>query len=198
MKRTIFLLTALISFTIANAQFTIGPRAGLGVNWTDLEETSGDIKSGDAEFGLNIGAFVRLGGKKLYLQPEVLFTSTSSNIIINEGQVDEQIVESKLNKIDVPVIIGIKPISILSLQFGPVGSILVNEDDNLGDKVAGAVRNYKDFTYGFQAGAGLELGSLLIDLRYEGNLSDVGNGSGTFTFDERTPQIKGLIGFKLF
>jgi len=199
LKGMLMMVGALLMTVAAQAQFSIGPRAGLGSSRADLKEDFDAVKSGDTELGVHVGAFVRIGSEDFYIQPEVIYSSTSSSVIFSEGGAIDQVFETDLNKIDIPFIIGLRPMKLVSVQGGLVGSILVDQDDTKPDQLADAFRNYEDFTLGFQAGVGLELSSLLIDVRYEGNFSDVASDKlGPFEFDERQPQVKALLGFKLF
>lgn len=194
-----FMMVCALFITVAaQAQFNLGVKAGLGTSRADLENNSDDVFSGDTELGVHVGGFVRIGSEDFFIQPEVIYSSTSSSVILAEDGVD-QVFKTDLNKVDVPIIIGLRPVKLISVQGGLVGSILVDQDDDMIGQFSEAFRNYKDFTLGFQAGAGLELGSFLVDVRYEGNFSDVASDKlGPFEFDERQPQVKALLGFKLF
>lgn len=195
-----FLLTLfIISCSLHSiAQFTIGPRAGLGTVFTDVSNTSTDIQSGDAQFGFSVGAFARFGSKKIKLMPELLYTTSTTSITFNDSSGAQQVADSELDKIDVPISLVLKPIGFLSLHGGITGSYITSTTDGFIDKTDEAIRNYKDFTFGYQFGGGVELGNVLLDLRYESGLSDTSTSSTTgLVFDERQSMIKGLIGFKI-
>jgi len=200
MKKLFIIAIALISYQFGISQLSVGPKAGLGMNWTDLDGTTSDIKSGDAQYGLNIGAFVKIEAAKFYVQPEVIYASTKSDIRIgNGGGFTQQVIDTKLDKFDIPVMLGAKILGPLSLQVGPVASIVVSESDGLGDNINNAIQDYENFNLGFQTGAALDLGSLMIDLRYEGNLKDLGRTEiGGINLDERQPALKASIGFNVF
>ena len=54
-------------------------------------------------------------------------------------------------------------------------------------------------TLGYQAGVGLELANLLVDVKYEGNLSKLGDGvtiaGRDYSFDQRMSQWILSVGF---
>ncbi len=58
---------------------------------------------------------------------------------------------------------------------------------------------YKGMTFGYQAGIGFELGALLLDVKYEGSLSQFGEsitiGGEEFKFDQRLSQVIFSLGF---
>lgn len=183
------------------AQIEIGPRIGLGTVFTNLDETSANIESGDADYGFSIGLFTAIGGENFKIVPEVLYATRNTQINFQDGDGVEQVANSKLNQIDVPINLKAKLIGPLNLQGGIIGSYLVESEDGFIQKADEAIRNYEDFTFGFQAGAGVELGNFLVDLRYESNVSDISSANDNslgIEFDERQSMVKALLGIKLF
>ena len=201
MKRNLLVIGLVCFCFSAFSQFEIGPRVGLGTVFTDVESTSDDISSGDAKFGLSLGLFSQIDLGIIAIMPEVLYSSSTTSITFEDGNGDETIADSELDKIDVPVNLIISPGGLVNIQGGLVGSYIVNTDDGFIDKADEAVRNYKDFTFGYQAGLGFEFGNFLLDLRYEGNLSEVSQAQNNdlgLEFDERQSMVKALLGIKLF
>lgn len=80
MKRFWILVLALISMgTAAQAQdFSIGPK--LGISQGNIKVDGDGYESGSEKLGYHVGAFVRMGGNSLYLQPEVLYVNTGGEI----------------------------------------------------------------------------------------------------------------------
>ena len=84
---------------IAKAQLSLGPRAALISSSVSLEEDLANIKEGDAQIGYQLGIFARINLIGLFVQPELLFTSSKSALdVTNVGDVS-----LNFNKIDVPV-----------------------------------------------------------------------------------------------
>lgn len=198
MKKYILSLTLLLVCSLGFSQFDIGPRVGLGTSFTNISDTSDDIASGDAGFGFNVGVFARIGSKKFKFMPEVLYSTSTNNILFGEGDGAQQVIESELDQINVPLSLQYSPISILNFHGGVSGSYLVGDVQGVTSSTQEAISNYNDFTLGYQGGVGLELGSFLIDLRYETSGSDVSDSIGPFDFDERSSSVKGLLGIKIF
>jgi len=75
---------------------------------------------------------------------------------------------------------------------------MLSEQDGLKDELADATNesvesNFKNATFGYQVGAGLDIFKFAtLDVKYEGNLSKLGEGVNIagkpYTFDQRNPQ----------
>jgi hypothetical protein len=72
-----------------------------------------------------------------------------------------------MSKLDLPVLLGFKVIGPLSVFAGPDFQYILNTDFD--GVTLGDVEN--DFTVGLHLGAGVNLGNLGVDLRYERGLS---------------------------
>ncbi|WP_452224334.1 outer membrane beta-barrel protein [Lacinutrix chionoecetis] len=103
--------------------------------------------------GYHVGIFGKIGDK-LYLKPELIYTKTTSEY--DSG-------DFKLQRIDAPVLVGLKIIGPVSVFGGPAFQYILDSDfDNAR---IGNVEN--DFTVGLNFGIGLNFNNLGIDLRYE-------------------------------
>ena len=76
---------------------------------------------------------------------------------------------------------------------GPVISFLV-DDKTTPDDAYASIQDYKDQALGLQAGAGVDLGSLSVDLRYEAGLSNI---SKSDKYDQKQNLFHLSLGFKL-
>lgn len=207
MRKSIFLALALLTSTISYAQFVnIGPKVGFSSSKLTMEEAE-LIRSGASTIGFHAGAFVRISFVGLYLQPEVLFTSSGGRIEVRDQVEDtfEEIQELNYNKIDVPIMIGAKLGDVLRINAGPTFSYILKEDARSEGAVATTQEvstNYENATVGYQLGIGLDIGKIVIDARYEDNLSKLGDsvrfGNRTFDTDYRNSQYMVSLGFMLF
>jgi len=164
MRKLIVMSTLLIigAYTTSHAQF--GIKGGLNFNSNgDLTEiisqTVTNVKDPKSKIGYHIGAFYQTKGKSFYLRPELIYTKTKSDY---SGDVFD------MSKLDMPVLVGFKIFKPVSIFAGPAFQYILNTDlqgVNIGD-----VKN--DFTVGLHVGAGVEIGNLGIDVRYEKGLSD--------------------------
>jgi hypothetical protein len=139
--------------------------------------------------GIVGGAFFRFG-RTLYLQPEILVSSKGGSFNLIQTGLATQQVNVKFTTIDIPVLVGLK-LGPLRLNAGPMASLTVAEDKKLKDAVSQYTNQplketAKQAVFGYQAGVGATLLGLNLDLRYEGNLSDLSQvGIKTSPTDER-------------
>ncbi len=182
-KRFILTGLAIFFFSLSYGQLvSVGPRVGISSSKISLKENIDNVEEGDAIFGFHAGLFARITMLNLYIQPEVLFTSNGGKIEFHDGAT-KQIKEYEFNKLDVPIMVGLKLSKVLRLQVGPVASLLLKADAKEGGVTEDVKDNYKNATIGYQAGIGFDLGRLALDLKYEGNLSKLGSdvNIGNFT-----------------
>lgn len=184
--------------------FMIGPRLGISSSKVKIDEVKNSVNSveeGDAHFGFHAGLFARVTLSSIYIQPEVLFTNNGGEIKFDDGAGNKIVKEYEFNKLDVPVMVGFKITDFFRIQAGPVASLLLKADAKEGGVKEDVKSNYNNATLGYQAGIGLDIGSILIDLKYEGNLSKLGDdveiANTTFNTDMRNNQWLLSIGFKL-
>ncbi|GAB3506026.1 hypothetical protein GCM10027341_38530 [Spirosoma knui] len=139
--------------------------------------------------GIVGGAYLRVG-KRVFIQPELLLSVKGGKFdLVRQGILTQQI-DVRITMFDMPVLVGFR-VGPLRLNAGPMASLTISETNSLND----AFRQYtsqpisktvKQAIFGYQAGAGVSLVGLQLDLRYEGNLSDfVAAGLKTPANDER-------------
>jgi len=178
----------LVLATFAQLPFAIGIKGGINStkittdNYSDASYNFSDFKS-DAKSGFNLGVFARLG-TKVYLQPELLYSlknSHSSNSTGTTGTANQSI---KLRTIQVPILLGVKVIDLKLASIraftGPAMSIPMNSSSINYDNVSGVVfdtKNYKNNIWDWQLGAGVDVGMITLDCRYEWGLSNTSEGN---------------------
>jgi len=179
MKRLFVFALSVLSAIPAFSQFNFGIKAGVNstsLTMNDLVSVTSGTKTYTIEnvsgmnFGFHAGIFGRVSISKLFVQPEILFSTTTSEYKVTDvlnSTVDE--VKQKFNKIDVPVMVGVK-LGLARLNAGPVGSFNITTPEQLiDDPDLEAI--YGMMSFGYQAGLGVDLlGKLTVDLRYEGSL----------------------------
>ncbi len=162
MKKTLLMvaMATFSAFSYGQIDSKFGIKAGLNYNANgDYFESAGEAaRDPDRNVGYHIGFFGQLGSR-VYFRPELVYTSISS---------DYDNDDFKMQKLDLPVLIGTRVIGPLHVFAGPAFQyILDTEYDGI---TISDVRN--DFTVGVNIGAGINLGMLGIDLRYERGFSD--------------------------
>jgi hypothetical protein len=208
MKRKLVLLIAFVAIvTTVDAQLLrFGIKGGLTssnvkfdkTTFTDAGASQFIAEQGNSKFGMQFGVFGRIQIVGFFVQPEVLFSHSSGEVLLTDVSAAKVYTETqKFNKVDVPVIVGWK-LGPARIGLGPVASFMLNEKDGFKDKLSAlsgdvTKSNFKNATFGYQVGVGLDLlKKITLDLKYEGNLSVLGSGinlGGTnYKFDQRNPQ----------
>ena len=179
----------------AEAQiFTIGPKLGISNTTLSLKENAEKYQSGEAKYSYHGGVFARIKITGFYIQPEAYFNSVNGEYTDATDPNDIKTLEFNQNKIDMPILFGWK-MGPLRINAGPVASF--NLDDEVDtSSTNSAVSEYKSAVFAYQAGIGVDISKLIIDLRYEGNLSNqavLGSNEGNV----RVNQIMLSVGLKL-
>ncbi len=196
-KLILFVAFGLLAIQGYSQKNGFGLKAGLSSTKVDFENP-GKIPV-DAETGFHFGVFARFGGAGFFVQPELLITQTSGQFGINiPGFTNpNQQVTAEFNRLDLPVMMGIRLFKIVRLMAGPIASLDMNSTFK---DAPNAIQNadFKKTTLGYQAGVGFDLGNLTIEGKYESGLSDFTDNIATISTDNRVDQFILSVGFKIF
>ena len=194
MNKKLFILLFVLIFAKANvslAQFSLGIRGGVNFSTlkTDFKSQSFSDnlqQSLDTKTGYVGGVYARIGNK-IFIQPEVIFSAKGGSInILKNGS--SQTVAIDYTNIDVPLLVGVK-LGPLRLNAGPMASFTISNkglDEAIKTYSSNLEQSFKNASYGYQAGGGLDIGALSVDLRYEGSLSEVaGLNTSNINFSQK-------------
>jgi hypothetical protein len=172
--------------------FTMGPK--FGISQGDVRVSEG-FRGEESKIGYHVGAFARINLPVIFIQPEVLYTNTGGSFSNNTFNYDVE-----FNRLDVPMMVGIKLGSVLRLQAGPVATYLLdgNLSSNDGSTTTKLIPPKEEFTFGYQAGIGLDIGNLVLDLKYEGGMTNSISRFAEVPTDQRQNQLILSMGFRLF
>ena len=200
------MLFMLIS-TLSYSQFEMGLKAGLSTTELDpetiiLKDGNTSISVLEANYGFHLGLYTRLSIANIYVEPAFLFNSNRVDYNIEEQIFDSGIFSSikseTYNNLDIPFMVGMK-MGFLRIQGGPVAHIFLNSSSELTD-ISGYSQKFKDATYGFQGGVGLDIWKIRLDLNYETNLSrfggDIEINGVPYQFDQRPARIVASVGLR--
>lgn len=192
---------ALIAFfaisTLSAQEFSVGPKIGLSQG--NITVNGEGFSKGDSKLGYHFGLFARLGGNAIFLQPEVLYTNTGGEFketLPSQGS-NEVSYEVTFNRLDVPIMAGLKFARFFRVQAGPVASFLVNSEVAQ-DVNTGELPDYKSSTIGYQAGIGVDIANMILDLKYEGPFGKNAERIAGFNTDQRQNQLILSLGIRLF
>ena len=189
MKKVLIFLMVFTSGTVL-AQNGFGVKGGL--NYGDngeieFADAMNAVENTESKIGYHLGIFYRVGVAGFLLKPELLYTRTESSYKLSNGNADYNI-----SKLDLPILVGTRLIGPVNVFAGPsLQYILENEFQDLSlDDLE------KEFTIGAQLGAGVQLGSVGVDVRYERGLTkneaevlNLDNPQGIRRVDSRANQF---------
>ncbi len=203
MKKLLVFIFAVLLALPTLAQVDFGLKAGLSstsITMDDIKTVSSGAHDYTIEeiegmnYGFHGGLFVRLKITKLFIQPELLFSTRTNEYKITDMQTTNvNDVKQKFSKIDIPVMVGVK-LGPARINAGPVGSFLINTPEELIDN-PDIEAIYGRMSFGYQAGVGVDIiNKLTVDLRYEGSLkkyqTQIENAAGiSVNLDDRPNAI---------
>lgn len=191
-KIVLVLCFALGVIQFSQAQLDFGVKAGINFNSDSFQFSDNNIKEvvdTKSKMGYHVGIWTRIKVPVigLYIRPELVYTALRSEITNKTlGSTDYN-----FQKIDIPVLIGKKFLGVANVFVGPSFQYIID-----GDLKWDVVKEVKSdgFTVGMQLGAGVELGKIGLDVRWERGFSDTESkailkAGGEGKFDTRVNQI---------
>ena len=190
MKKYLLSVALLIAVSIgAKAQVSLGIKGG--VNFSKI--SSDNLKESTLT-GYQAGLFARVGNS-WYFQPELYLSGTGGKFESSENNQDFS-GKVRFTNLNVPLLIGKsfgeKDLN-LRVMAGPIYTYQLDKSGNLGDNINGAVQNFNKSNIGYQVGAGVDIGAITADLRYEGGLTKISD-----SFAKRQNLWALSVGFKIF
>jgi hypothetical protein len=192
--RKLLLVIIFAVLTVSSfAQFTFDLGVKGGVNFSKI---SFDVEDYSAESvtKTHFGAFARLGGESVFVQPEFYFSGKGGDV---SSDIMETAASFDYKTMDIPVLLGFKLINGKSFDLhvlgGPVFSNITSQDvkgDNLADKSF-----YENNYYGIQYGLSIDVLFLTLDARMENGLSDFYKQSET---SGKNQNFMISVGFRFF
>jgi hypothetical protein len=199
-KFTLFIVMLLIAGT-TSAGVHFGIKLGYNGNKlsTNLDSISSQFKS-----GLHIGAFARIG-KRVYFGPELYYSLQGAEYVFDAPlEADSWTQKLTIGTLDVPLNVGFRIINNnkfnLRIMAGPMASFVVNSKikstGTITDPITKASLNTVNWY--IQAGAGMDLWFVTLDIRYQAGLNQMIEQVGTWNFDTRNNVFVVSLGFKIF
>ena len=178
------LTIGLIVFCFAGsltAQLRFGVKGGLstydlGVN-DALNITTGSntfqLNVDDSKYGYHLGIVLQGRIGNFIIQPEVVFNSNTVDFSLDQLPNGSQILTERYQNLDIPFLLGLSA-GPMRLMAGAVGHYFLKSTSELSD-IETYQQKFDDLTYGWQAGIGVDVLNLMLDIRYEGNFSKFGD-----------------------
>jgi Outer membrane protein beta-barrel domain len=155
-----------------------------GVNMAELK-TEGLTYNGignyvvenlNAKTGYVAGVYMRLG-RKFFVEPEFLISYKNGSINLPRSLSTGSIqLDINYSSIDVPILLGYR-LGPLHVMAGPVASYSITSNGSIADAIRQKFPTVQDAVsqayFSYTAGAGIDLLGLTLDVRYEGNITDL-------------------------
>jgi len=195
MKKLILLSAFFLAFgVVAQAQvFTFGVKGGVSSSSVDFTNRSPDFAQLENEAkitGFHGGIFTRLKVLGFLLQPEAVLSSSGGKFEVPDDLGNTTVQEVGFTHLDVPLLVGYN-VLFARAYAGPVASMLLGSD--YGSKEAKDFFNSSD--WGYQAGVGVDISRITLDVRYERLKRSYVNPS-TGSVDLRNQQLMVSLGYK--
>ncbi len=196
MKKAILIIFLFVGgIQLAQSQLQGGIKAGINYNSDSFTDVKNDVvlNGAKSKTGFHAGAWLRIKipSSGLYIRPELVYTQLSNEVSYEAAGFTAKTTTYDFQKIDIPVLVGYKFLKVAHVFGGPSFQYILNSDFNIED-----LRQVDSdgFSVGVQFGAGIELGKLGFDIRWERALSDteatfVDSNVGNVNFDTRVNQI---------
>jgi hypothetical protein len=169
----LFLCISAAAFSQILPSFQFGIKGGANLS----KFSTGNLLSSENTAGYYAGFYARVGAAGINLQPELYLAG--KNATLKDKNTGEK-GDVRFTSLDVPILIGTK-IGAAGVGFrlntGPVVSFILDKKQPFFSAASNAFNgNFKNQAFAWQFGAGLDIASLGVDLRYEQGLTKLGQG----------------------
>ena len=177
MKNSYLLIFAFFICLNSNAQFlNFGLKGGINYN------SNGDLRaftisnpdeiskfSSNEETGYHLGMLAEIKLPLfLYIRPELVYTHTESSY-----DIESETGKLKMDKLELPVLVGFRILKFGRLFFGPNFSYVINTKLSVPETVESVSNiDYDEFTVSGQIGLGVNFGKIGADIRWETGFTD--------------------------
>ncbi len=170
------LFCSFFAFSQVLPSFQLGLKGGMNLSKFNTSNTF----SSDNQAGYYVGLWARIGAAGIHLQPELYLSGKNTTLVDEKTGAENKV---KFTSLDVPVLVGTKIGAAgvgIRLNTGPVVSFVLSDDQSFSQASSSVFNgNFKDQAFAWQFGAGLDIGKLGVDLRYELGLSKINSAAYT-------------------
>ena len=195
-------------FTPLSAQLKLGLRIGMSTTLLEANEVEVPSPGGSSfldldidqlHFGIHGGLVLQGQLGNFLIQPEVLFNSNRVDYRVDDlrsGSAVTTIRTEKYQYLDIPFLLGFRARP-FRLYAGPEARLFIDSSSELLD-FPGYEQKFREATFSWIAGLGLDVWNLMLDVRYEGNFSKFGehitfNGQ-QYAFDKNPARVLVSVG----
>jgi hypothetical protein len=172
-------MVAIVTIAEAQGKFCLGPK--IGYNSNKITDNFDSIRS-DIKNSFQVGAFVRIGSR-FYLQPEANYQVSESTLSKNVGYATLS-QDITIKTLKVPILLGVKLINQgkfnIRIMAGPAVSFAIDKQLSADQSSFVPIQSENDFknkTWSVQMGAGVDVFSFTLDVRYEVGVDNLYQGN---------------------
>lgn len=170
----LLICSSFFAFSQVVPSFQFGLKGGMNLSKFSTANTF----SSDNQAGFYSGIWARIGAVGLHLQPELYYSAKNTTLVDPNSGAENEV---KFNSLDLPVLVGTKFGAAgvgLRINTGPMISFVLSDEQSFGNATSNLVKgNFKDQAFAWQFGAGVDVGKLGFDLRYELGLTKIGGSN---------------------
>ena len=196
------LILIILSFSLVaqvQGQIRFGVKGGLSTYDLGVSQaisivngaSPSELNVQDSKYGYHIGLVLQAKLGSFIIQPELAFNSNSVDFSFTQGSGTPSIFTEKYQNLDIPFLLGLKA-GPMRLMAGAVGHYFIHSASELLE-IENYDQKFEDLTYGWQAGIGVDVLNLMLDIRYEGNFTKFGDhivfSGESYTFDKAPARL---------
>ncbi|MCB0477108.1 MAG: hypothetical protein R2799_16095 [Crocinitomicaceae bacterium] len=168
MKKNILILflATLISISgLSQRVFNIGFKAGVNMHSPAFSDFSSIQSLKDNYWGFNLGLSTRFRIKFVSIQPEFLFSYSSTEVQVQDTGIDD-VVKGKFSDITIPLMINFHFLKVMHAGFGPLYTFQFPTFSG-SNHWTELKNNFNAGSFGAQVGLGVDFWRMYIDVNYQ-------------------------------
>lgn len=211
MIRIWILIGFLVStLSLAAQEISLGVIGGARISELDLAQSimidvNGEafaINTDELAYNPTLGAFVKLKVGGVFLQPEIHYATSTAFVEANNGT-DAYLHKLTVQRIDIPMQMGLEFFKAVRLYGGLNASLIQADNWYYDDPFWSSLRlRNQETSWSTIVGAGLSIGRITVDARYERQLGtlfvDSAINGVNYQFKGQRSAYVALVGFMLF
>lgn len=171
MKKLLFIVLALSSGYMLSAQATFNPKIGYNYSYFSEDYENQDI---EGKSGWQVGADIKFGDQIFFAPGLHYFESNNRVRSVGGINVTNGDISFDVKGLRIPAVVGVDLIegrrAGLRAYTGPNLTVILDNDEDAFDS---GDFLYKETTWGYNVGVGLDIGIITIDLNHEWGLTNV-------------------------
>jgi hypothetical protein len=167
----------------------LGPQIGISASQISIKSSTDKFTELSFIPGYQVGIISRFELPIIYIQPEMSLATSGGNYT---SQLE--IKKLRFANLEIPIMIGIILKDRIRIQIGPSANLLLNAKENN----TSIKSNYELLNLGYQIGLGIDIGPLMLDLKYQDRLTKFGKELEGISVEHKPKAIVFSASFRLY